>query len=438
MTLEEFKNKKIGFIALGCDKNRVDLEKMIYKCKAYGLKIVNDPSLANIIIVNTCSFLESARLESIENIIEMSSYKGNNLEKLVVTGCLNELGYADLDSSLPEVDKFVRISDNGNIVKILAQLYGLDIENELAEGRVLTTANHYGYLKIADGCNNFCSYCLIPYIRGRNKSVDIDILYNEAVDLSNKGVKELILVAQDVTKYGLDLYGKRSIVDLLRKLSTIDTIDGIRLLYCYPEEMSDELIEEIATNPKIIKYLDIPLQHVSDSVLKNMNRRSTKASIFELFNKLQTKIPDIVLRTTFILGFPGETNENIEEIKEFLLKFKLQNVGFFTYSREEGTRAYNFDNQIEESIKQERLQYLSQVQYEIQLEYNDSLIGKVLDVVVDYVDGNTSCCRYYGQAPLIDSVVYVNEPLEIGKNYKIKITNKSDYDLEGERYEFTK
>lgn len=433
MTIEEFKKKKIGFISLGCDKNRVDLEKMIYKCKAYGLNIVSDPSLANIIIVNTCSFLESSRLEAIENIVEMGGYKGENLERLVVTGCLNELGYADLNSSLPEVDTFVRIADNGNIVKIIASLYGINIDNEIKDGRVLTTESHYSYLKIADGCNNFCSYCLIPYIRGRNKSESIENLYSEALDLSKKGVKELILVAQDVTKYGLDLYGKRAIVELIQKLSTIEAIEGIRLLYCYPEELTDELIEEIASNPKVIKYLDIPLQHISNPILKAMNRKSTKESIYTLFEKLQTRIPNIVLRTTFILGFPNENEEDIAEIKDFLQKFKLQNVGFFKYSREEGTRAYGFDNQIDEDTKQKRLEYLSQIQYEIQSDLNKKLIGKTLDVVVDYVEGSVSVARYYGQAPLIDSVIYINEKLDVGKNYKIKITKKSDYDLEGER-----
>ncbi len=433
MTIEEFKKKKIGFISLGCDKNRVDLEKMIFKCKAYGLDIVSEPSEANIILVNTCSFLESARLESIENIVEMSDYKGCNLEKLVVTGCLNELGYQDLKESLPEVDQFVRLADNHNIIKVLASLYGLTIENEISDGRVLTTSSHYSYLKIADGCNNFCSYCLIPYIRGRNKSVDIDTLYNEALDLAQEGVKELILVAQDVTKYGVDLYRRKALVDLLKKLSTIDGIDGIRLLYCYPEAIDDDLIEEIATNPKIIKYLDIPLQHVSDNVLKGMNRRSTKETIYALFDKLQSRIPNIVLRTTFIVGFPGETDEDVNEISKFLNKYRLQNVGFFTYSREEGTRAYNFDNQINEDVKKNRLSKLSQEQYLIQDKLNESLLGRELSVVVDYVESGMSIGRYYGQAPLIDSVIYINEPLEVGKKYKIKITNKSDYDLEGER-----
>ncbi len=433
MNIEEFKKKKIGFISLGCDKNRVDLEKMIFKCKAFGLDIVSDPSLANIIIVNTCSFLESSRLEAIENIVEMGGYKDKNLEKLVVTGCLNELGYADLGDSLPEVDNFVRLKDNCNIVSILASLYDIKIDDEIAEGRVLTTANHYGYLKIADGCNNFCSYCLIPYIRGRNKSESMEKLYSEAVDLAEKGVKELILVAQDVTKYGLDLYGKRAIVDLIRKLSTIDKIEGIRLLYCYPEELTDELIEEIATNPKVIKYLDIPLQHISSPILKAMNRKSTKQSIYELFENLQAKIPNIVLRTTFILGFPNETKDDIEEIRGFLEKFKLQNVGFFKYSREEGTRAYNFDGQIDEEIKEERLSYLSQIQYKIQSQLHSKLVNKVLDVVVDYVENGVSVARYYGQAPLIDSVIYINEPLNVGEKYKIKVTKNLDYDLEGEK-----
>lgn len=433
MTIDDLMNKRIGFISLGCDKNRVDLEKMIFSLKSFGFAIESDPSKANIIIVNTCAFLESARLEAIENIVEMGTYKTTGkLEKLIVTGCINELNYQDMHSSLPEVDLFVNIKDNENIVSAVVNLYGIDKAN-ICNGRVLTTPNHYSFLKIADGCDNFCTYCLIPYIRGRYHSIPIEELISEAKNLASMGVKELILVAQDVTKYGIDLYKQKRLVELLRRLSGVDGISWIRLLYCYPEQIDDELINEIKNNDKIVKYLDIPLQHISTNVLRNMNRRSSKDSIYKLFNKLQQEIPNIILRTTFILGFPNEQVEDVEDIAEFLRKFKLQNVGFFKYSREEGTRAYTFDNQIEESIKQERLEYLSQVQYDVMIENNQHLIGKVYDVIIDNARDNLSQGRFYGQAPEIDSIVYIDEQLEVGKIYQIKLIDNLDYDFKGER-----
>lgn len=437
MTLEELKNRKIGFISLGCDKNRVDIEKMIFSIKNAGFQIVTDPSEANIIIINTCAFLESARAEAISNILEMSQYKSQNLEKLIITGCLNELNYPDLQSSLPEVDAFVNIKDNNHIVDIISKLYQVDYKL-LKDGRILTTPNHYGYLKISDGCNNFCTYCLIPYIRGRFKSIPMDELVNEARILASNGVKELILVAQDVTKYGVDLYKKKSLVELIRNLSNIEGIKYIRLLYCYPEEIDDDLINEIKNNPKVIKYLDIPLQHISNNILKSMNRRSTKEKIVTLFTKLKTVIPNIVLRTTFILGFPGETEEDFNEILEFIYEFKLENVGFFKYSREEGTKAYDFNNQIDESLKDSRLDKASQIQYNIQDNLHTNLINKVFDVIIDNVFDNYSIGRYYGQAPDIDSVIYIDEKLTIGEIYKIKIIEKLDYDLKGVRYESSK
>jgi len=426
------KNKKVGFISLGCDKNRVDLEKMIYNIKSYGFNIVNDPSEANIIIINTCSFLESARLESIENIVEMSEFKSNNLEKLIVTGCLNELNYPDLNESLPEVDAFVNIKDNENIVNIIAKLYNIELSFNYNEGRVLTTPNHYAYLKISEGCNNFCTYCLIPYIRGRYRSAPIEDLVKEAEVLVNNGVKELILVAQDVTKYGIDLYGKKSIVTLIKELSKIKKLKWIRLLYCYPEEIDDDLINEIKNNDKVLKYLDIPLQHISDNILKSMNRRSTHDGIIRLFDKLRKNIPNIVIRTTFILGFPNETDEDFNQIIDFISRYKINNVGFFKYSREEGTKAYNLANQIDEEVKQTRLDIASQVQYDITQEINDTYIDKTFDAIIDYSQDNISYARFYGQAPLIDSIIYINKQLNVGDIIKIKITNKSDYDLEGE------
>ena len=437
MKIDELLKKKIGFISLGCDKNRVDLERIIFKFRSTGFTIVTDPKDANIIIVNTCSFLESARAESIDNILEMAEYKSYNLEKLIVTGCLNELNYSDLAESMPEVDSFISIKDNENIISLVAKLYGIDLECKNA-GRILTTPNHYAYLKISDGCNNFCSYCLIPYIRGRYKSVPMEELVLEAEMLASRGAKELILVAQDVTKYGVDLYKKKSLVTLLKTLSQIEGIEWIRLLYCYPEEIDDELISEIRDNPKIVKYLDIPLQHVSTKVLKFMNRRSTKEKIFNLFEKLKREIPNIILRTTFILGFPDESDSDFNEILDFIKTFKLQNVGFFKYSREEGTRSYDFENQIDESTKNDRLNISSQMQYEIQNDLNQNHIGKVYDVIIDEIADTYSIGRYYGQCPQIDSCVFIDEILEVGEIYKIKIIDKLDYDLKGELYEYSK
>ena len=433
MTKEEILKKKVGFISLGCDKNRVDLEKMIFNIKSAGFEIVNDPSTANIIIINTCSFLESSRLESIENILEMSNYKSDKLEKLIVTGCLNELKYSDLNTSLPEVDAFVNIKDNEKIVSLIFALYACNYNFDYVEGRTLTTPKHYAYIKISEGCNNFCSYCLIPFIRGRYKSRNIEDIIKEAEMLASNGIKELILVAQDVTKYGFDIYDKKMLPELLRQLSAINGIEWIRLLYCYPEEIDNELINEIKRNKKVLKYLDIPLQHVSTKILKAMNRKSTKDKIITLFDTLRQEIPNIVIRTTFIIGFPDETDEDFGEIVDFLQKYKLDNVGFFKYSREEGTRSYNFDNQIDEETKEKRLEYISQIQYEIQFEKHKNLLGTTLDAIIDENYDNYSVARYYGQCPQIDGYIIINEQLQIGQIYKIKITQIKDYDLIGER-----
>jgi len=435
MDIQALKDKKVGFISLGCDKNRVDLEKIIFNIKSFGFQIVNDCTKANIIIINTCSFLESSRMEAIENILEMSELKNSaNLEKLIVTGCLNELGYSDLKDSLEEVDSFVRISDNDNIIDIIANLYGIDLHYHSTNGRILTTPNHVAYLKISDGCNNFCSYCLIPYIRGRFKSRTIEELVEESKILASQGVKELTLVAQDVTKYGVDLYNKKMLVELLQQLSKINGIEWIRLLYCYPEEIDDNLILEIKNNPKILKYLDIPLQHVSDKILKSMNRRSNYLSICNLFDKLRNEIPNIVIRTTFILGFPDENNDDFNKIIEFIKKYKLDNVGFFKCSREEGTRSYDFENQISDDVKDERLNEISQIQYEIQNNILQRRVGDVYSVIIDEIDDNYSIGRFYGQAPQIDGLIFIDEVLKIGEIYNIKITDYLDYDLKGELY----
>ena len=432
MTVEEILNKKVGFISLGCDKNRVDLENIIFNLTNVGFQIVNIADDAEIIVINTCAFLESSRLEAIENILEMSQLKNKKLEKLIVTGCLNELNYPDLKESLPEVDCFVNIKDNIYLVEKIFELYGIEYKYDYLNDRVLTTPSHYAYLKISDGCNNFCTYCLIPYIRGRFKSIPIEELLVSAQKLVDNGVKELILVAQDVTKYGVDLYNKKSLVELLQKLSTIDKLQSIRLLYCYPEEIDDNLIREIKNNDKILKYLDIPLQHVSNSILKKMNRRSTHESICSLFTKLKSEIPNIVIRTTFILGFPGETDDDFNQLLEFIETYKLNNVGFFKFSNEEGTKAYTLPNQIDEDLKQKRLEIASQLQYEIQNKLLDNLINKVYNVTIDFINDGYSIGRYYGQCPTIDSIIIINKILNVGQTYNVRITEKLDYDLKGE------
>lgn len=438
MTKQELLNKKVGFLSLGCDKNRVDFEKIIFSIKNAGFEIVTNPINANIIIINTCSFIESSRQESVENILEMATYKSLNLEKLIVTGCINEMGYSDLETSLPEVDAFIRINDNDNIVEKLYQLYDVNLDNNNHKvtglNRILTTPKHYAYLKISDGCNNFCSYCKIPYIRGRYKSEKIEDLVIEANQLVENGVTEIILVAQDVTKYGIDIYGKVQICELINELSKIEKLKWIRMLYCYPENITDELINTIANNDKVCKYLDIPMQHVNSRILKLMNRKSDFESLEQLINNLKTKIPDISIRTTFILGFPSETDEEFNQLCNFVKNHRLNNVGFFTYSREEGTLAYKMENQIPKSIKNKRLKIISELQFKIITELNKSIIGKTIEVVVDEIDGEYAICRSMYQTPLVDSLIFVKNTknLVVGNYYKIKIINNLNYDFEGE------
>ena len=348
--------------------------------------------------------------------------------------------YTDLQSSLPEVDAFVPITDNENIVQIVDNLVGRQhVECKYSYSRTITTPRHYAYLKIADGCNNFCSYCTIPYIRGRFKSVPIKQLVAEARELADSGVKELILVAQDVTKYGYDFKGKYLITKLIKKLSAIKGIKWIRLLYCYPDLIDDKLIKTIAKNKKVVKYIDIPLQHINNDILRAMNRRTSKQQIIDVISKLRQVCPDIVIRTTFILGFPGETKEQFAELCDFVKTYKLDNVGFFKYSREEGTRAYDMPNQVSASTKSSRLKTLSQIQYSVVLQHNNSCIGKIVQVVVDKIEGKYAVCRTQGMCPDVDGLVYIkNNKLTVGNYYDVVITKVNHYDLEGEIYESSK
>lgn len=428
--------KTIGIVSLGCDKNRVDLEKMATRLSNSGYSITTDLAQAQIAIINTCAFIQEARMESITNILQVALRKGKNIEKIIVTGCLNgdTIDAKELQSSLPEVDVFVKISDNDNIVNIVNNLCGIHEDTcAYTFDRMLTTPNHYAYLKIADGCNNFCSYCTIPYIRGRFKSVPLEDLICEAKCLVSKGVKEIILVAQDVTKYGKDFNDNTNLVTLIRELSKIDNLNLIRLLYCYPDLIDDHLINEIANNSKVAKYIDMPLQHINNEVLKKMNRRTSKEQIIDIINKLRTKCPNITIRSTFILGFPGETRQHFEELCDFIKQYKLDNVGFFKYSREPKTRAYDMLHQVASATKQRRLDKLAKLQYENVIDKNTKMIGKIFDVIVDEVTQNEAICRAQSMCPQVDPVVYIyNTDVKVGQTIKVKIIDFEDYDLVGE------
>lgn len=435
MTKEELLKKKVAFISLGCDKNRVDLEKIIADIKTYGFEITTNEEEASIIVINTCAFLQASREESIDTILDVLQLKKGNLERLIVTGCLPQYKLEEVKEAIPEIDILLVPENNGSIIKEIVASYNLPVPDfKSIHSRVLTTAPHFAYLKIAEGCNNFCSYCTIPYIRGRYKSEKIEDLVSEANNLVKNGVRELILVAQDVTKYGVDLYGKKSLVSLIRNLSTIKELKWIRLLYCYPELVDDELISEMATNPKVCHYIDLPLQHVNDSILKAMNRHNTKEQCIEVIAKLRSAMPDISIRTTFILGLPGEDRKKFQELLAFVKEQKLNNVGFFKYSREEGTRAYSMKKQVSSFTKQKRLKKISLLQEMIVYDENEQLIGKTMTVVVDGVQGNMAVCRSAYMAPMVDGVIYIpKENVEVGNFYQIKITKVfGSYDLEGE------
>ena len=341
MKQNELLEKSISAISLGCDKNRVDLEHMLGKLKDYGFKIISDINDAQIIIVNTCAFILPAVKEAIENILLAIKQKQNKCEKVIVSGCLNERYLDEITKEFPEVDCFLRLKDNDDILKKILNLYGVYADERFrSDERLLTTHKHYAYLKIADGCNNGCAYCTIPRIRGRYRSVEIDDLIKEAKQLAKQGVKEIIVVAQDITRYGEDLYNKNCLIELLEKLSKIKEIEWIRLHYLYPEKITDELLEYINQNEKICKYLDIPLQHIDNNILCEMNRKCDEKTTRELIEKIRKNYPNFTLRSTFIIGFPGETKKQFNNLLDFIKTAGLQNVGFFPFYREEKTKAY--------------------------------------------------------------------------------------------------
>ena len=433
------KEKTIGVISLGCDKNRVDTEKMLAVLGSD--KITQDQEEAQIIIVNSCAFLESSRKEAIETVFDVNELrKTGKLEKIVLTGCMPQKFVADMFDEFKEVDVFLGTGDYEYLPEAIELAYKGKRVNFVGKAkefkekkRVVTTPLHYAYLKIADGCDNHCTYCLIPSIRGKYRSEKEEDLVAEAQSLGE--VKELILVAQDVTRYGEDIYGENKFAELLRKLSALDNIGSIRILYCYPDKLTDELIAEIKNNDKIIKYLDIPLQHADPVVLKRMNRKGTGEGYLKLIAKLRKEIPDIAIRSTFIAGFPGETEEQFENLLEFIKEAKLTNAGFFAYSREEGTPAYRLPDQIDEKVKQSRVKKLYAAQKKVSEERNKSLVGKQIKVICDGVDYDKQSFygRAYFSAPEIDGKAYFTYDGEIkqGEYYNVKITKADAYDLYG-------
>ena len=434
------KDKKFGVISLGCDKNRVDTEKMLAMIASRGCSVTDDPAEALILIVNTCGFLESARTEAIETVLEFAEYKQQNLEKIVVTGCLPQKFIDELFEPLTEADVFLGVTDYEKLFEAIEASYKTrERQNYVGTGkevfrvdRVQTTDPHYAYLKIADGCYNHCTYCLIPKIRGKYRSYPMEGLIEEARELGE--LSELIVVAQDTTRYGEDLYGKNCFVELLQKLSALENVEKIRLLYCNPDVIPDELIEEIASNDKILKYLDIPLQHSENRVLKLMNRKGTREQYLALFEKLRSRIPNIAIRSTFISGFPTETEEEFEGMLDFLRQAQLINCGFFAYSREPFTGAYRLKPQVHHKTKERRVRALYECQREISASILSRFVGQEIEVLCDGIDYEKSCFigRAEFNAPDIDGRVYFHSMDAMqGKRYKVLIESADEYDLYG-------
>ena len=441
---------KIGVVTLGCDKNRVDSEKMLYSLVNGGFELTNDFNLADCLIVNTCAFIDSAKKEAIETILELAEFKKSGVCKaLIVTGCLSQKYAGEIKDELKEVDAFLGVRDYDSILSIINKLVGADVVgathcrpqivktdgagNENTK-RILTTPQHYAYLKIADGCNNCCSYCTIPSIRGKYISRPLQDLIGETQDLIKAGVKELIVVAQDVTRYGQDIDSGYKLVDLLKELVKTD-IEKIRLMYCYPELVTDELLDFVANDDKMVKYLDIPFQHINDRILKLMNRNSNSGTILNLVKRIRNLNKYIAVRSTFIVGFPGETEGEFDELCNFVKAAKLDHVGIFEYSKQDGTPAALLKGQISDAVKQKRHKTLAKIQYENVIEFNKSMVGKTVKVTYEGIDYDKNL--FYGRsqfsAPDIDTLVYFTADfVDIGCDYDVLITGYDGYDLAGQ------
>lgn len=443
------KGFSVGMISLGCPKNQVDGEALLAKLSQAEYNIVNTIEASDVMIVNTCGFIEDAKTEAIETILEVAQYKEAGLiSAIVVTGCLAERYQDEILKEMPEVDAVIGIGANADIVKVCDKaLCGIKTSSypnkcylPLDGERMLSTPSHWAYLKISDGCDNKCSYCAIPGIRGRFRSRDMDSVVDEARLLASKGVKELILVAQDTTKYGQDLYGEYSLDKLLKRLVKIDGIEWIRLFYCYPQRITDSLIETIAGEEKICNYIDIPLQHADKNVLKSMNRVGDAEEYKALIEKMRKAIPDLALRTTFMVGFPGETEEQFANLSDFVKEVKFDKMGCFAFSPEEDTPAYDMDNQIDDDVKKRRQEILMNTQFYITEASNKNRVGNVYKVIVDNIDDGKYVGRSYMDSPEIDSgIIFTSDKkINIGEFVFVKITDYDGYDLIGEYYEFTK
>ncbi|WZL74901.1 30S ribosomal protein S12 methylthiotransferase RimO [Clostridiaceae bacterium 35-E11] len=437
---------KVFIESLGCAKNLVDSEVMMGLLSQYNYQLVYDKHQAEIIIVNTCGFIESAKQESIDTIIELGRLKiEGNCKMLVVAGCLGERYTKELMEELPEIDAVVGTGNYPEIIEIISEtlkgnkvMKSGNINIEISEDlpRILSTPSYTAYLKIAEGCDNCCTYCIIPKLRGGYRSRKMEHIIREAQDMVSKGVKEIILIAQDTTRYGIDLYGEFKLSMLLKELCQIESLRWIRVLYCYPDVISDELIDTIAEEDKICKYLDLPIQHCNNMILKRMNRQTTKEHILNTIKKLRIKVPNIHLRTSLIVGFPGETSEQFEELKNFVEEVKFDRLGVFTYSQEENTPAAKFDDQVLDVIKDQRRDEIMHIQKEISAQKNMEKLGKVYDILVEeQVEGeNVYIGRTIYDAPEVDGVVYFTtvDLINIGDLVKVKITDALEYDLLGE------
>lgn len=472
----------VGFVSLGCSKNLVDTEMMIGVFEKENFKIVSDPKDADIIVVNTCGFIGKAKEEAINTLLEMAEYKKNKCKYLVATGCLVERYKEELKKEMPEVDLFIKFSEYSTFWQQIVEGLHLDLSKNATENkskkiydiqknneknddakidntksdnatvdnkkdynkldfnnREISTGNNYAYLRIADGCDNFCTFCAIPYIRGRFKSRTEEDIIKEAEMLANRGIREIIVIAQDTTKYGVDIYGKPMLADLLHKLSKIDGIEWIRFLYSYPETITDELIQEVKTNDKICNYFDIPIQHISDNILKKMNRKTTKKSIINLIEKLRKEIPNVIIRSTLMVGFPGETDEDFKELCDFVKWAKFDKLGCFSYSKEEGTAAAKMQEQVKTNIKKSRYNEIMSIQQKVSNENLKNKIGKAYKILIEdaFVAENKVVFvgRTYMDVPEIDGNVYVTadekdlNKVEINNFVNCKITGVKGYDL---------
>ena len=441
-------NKKIGMVSLGCPKNQVDAEIMLYRLKEAGYEITGNEGEADLVIVNTCGFIEDAKREAIDNILELGQLKEDgSLKGLIVTGCLAERYANEVIDEMPEIDALLGIGCNADIVSVVERvllgekgiaLFAEKEKLDMDSDRILATPRYIAYLRVADGCDNCCTYCTIPSIRGHFRSRTMESVLDEANRLARRGVRELVVIAQDTTRYGEDIYGKLMLAELLNKLCEIDGIEWIRILYAYPERITDELLDTMASQPKIMKYIDIPIQHCNGEVLHNMNRRGDRQSLTELIAKIRAKMPDVAIRTTLITGFPGETEEQFTELCEFVNEIGFDRLGCFAYSAEEGTPAAEMPNQCEKTVKERRAEVIMNDQLRIISEKNQEKIGKTLDILVEGYDNYIRCCfgRSYADAPEIDAKIFFApsspRPSE-GDIVKVEIFDTIEYDLLGQQ-----